>query len=188
MDLIVKGKHMDVGDALRTYIDETLKNGVKKYFPNTIEAVVNLSKERHLYIADISIHAGHNVMIQASSEANEPYPAVDLAVKKIEARLNKHKNKLKDHHKNADKQEFIAASQYIIKDEDQEAPGTDPVIVAEMEHPVETLTVGDAVMRMELAELPALLFKNKLSGAINMVYKRSDGNVGWVDPTNRAKK
>jgi ribosomal subunit interface protein len=212
MHLSVKGKQLDVGDALRTHVDESLTAIVGKYFGRPIEANVVFSREAHLFKADISVHVGRNILLQSNAEASEPYPAFDTAADKIAKRLRRYKRHLKDHHKGGENGadgvlafETLSATKYILEAEpedahmdghDEDAHDATPassgagqddnnqhVVIAEMTTAIDTLTVSEAVMRLDLAELPALMFRNRAHGGLNMIYRRQDGNVGWIDPT-----
>lgn len=198
MHVTVKGKQLDVGDALRAHVTETLNTQVGKYFGNPLEATVVLSRDAHLYKADIQVHVGRGILVQANAEATEPYPAFEDAADKVAKRLRRHKRRLKDHHRNGPmppEEAPILARKYILEGPaadgaDLEADGSmqddddghAPVVVAEMESRIDMLTVSEAVMRMDLADIPALMFRNRAHGGLNMVYRRPDGNVGWVDP------
>ncbi|MEI6984808.1 MAG: ribosome-associated translation inhibitor RaiA [Rhodospirillaceae bacterium] len=199
MHLSVKGKHLDVGDALRSHVAETLNGIVGKYFGRPIEANVVFSREAHLFRADISVHVGRGIMVQSIGEADAPYLAFDTACDKIAKRLGRYKDRLKDHHGRNENAaaDAIMASKYIIEAEADEhavdgniealAGTIQPVVIAEMTTSIDLLTVSEAVMRMELAELPAMLFRNRAHGNLNMVYRRVDGHVGWVDPRSSAE-
>lgn len=193
MQLTVKGKQIDVGDALRTHVREKLSDSVKKYFPDPIEATVTFSREAgHLYRADIAIHVGRGILLQAQYEADDPYPAFDMASERVAKRMRRYKDRLRNHHDKmgaaADGElELMARAYTLAAGEDDPESGDEPVIVAEMATPILTLTPGEAVMRMDLADLPALLFRNGSHGGLNMVYRRADGNIGWVDPEGNAK-
>ena len=191
MQLSVKGKQIDVGDSLRAHVLSSLENTVEKYFDNALEGVVHFSREGQSFRADISVHIGHNILVQSHSLAADPYPAFDGASERVATQLRRYKRRLRDHHRNRNAKESMAAQQYILAPESEEEvrsdnSDADPVIIAEMTTEVETLTVGIAVMRMDLADLPALLFRNSAHGGLNMVYRRGDGNIGWVDPRNGA--
>ncbi|HYC02893.1 MAG TPA: ribosome-associated translation inhibitor RaiA [Azospirillaceae bacterium] len=206
MHVTVRGKQLDVGDALRTHINTTLAGLVGKYFSKPIEANVVMTKDAHLFKADIQVHAGRNIVLQSNAEATEPYPAFDGAADKIAKRLRRHKRWLRDHHhRGGDAPEAALESQparkYILDagldsadhsgdhEEPAEAPadgGHHSMVVAEMETAIELLTVSEAVARMDLADLPALLFRNRAHGGLNMIYRRPDGHVGWVDPADAA--
>lgn len=189
MQLTVKGKQLDVGDALRTHIDENLTTITGKYFTNPIEATVVLSRDAHLYRADVSVHVGRNILLQSSGEAGEAYSAFDQAADRVGKRLRRYKRRLKDHHKETSLADALPADSYVLEgasesgaaDAEEEAPDQ-PIVIAEMKTQVESLRVDQAVMRLDLADLPALMFRNPAHGGLNMVYRRPDGNIGWVDP------
>jgi ribosomal subunit interface protein len=192
MNLTVKGKHLDVGDALRTHVEEQLTAVTEKYFSNPIDATVLFAHEAHLYRTDISVRIGRGIMLQSSAEATDIYPSFEAAAEKVGKRLRRYKRRLRDHHMNgaiaaAAEAEQVPARQYVIEAEatatgDEDDVSAEPVIVAEMDTTIETMSVAEAVMRMDLAELPALLFRSGAHGGLNMIYRRPDGHVGWVDP------
>lgn len=198
MQVTVKGKQLDVGDALRTHVKDQLASMVGKYFGNPMEATVILSKDAHLYKADIQVHVGRGILLQSNAEATEPYPAFDDAAEKVAKRLRRYKRRLKDHHERTTLNQLPVqpARKYILEaeiDRDDhedhvddvpvaEANGHQGIVVAEMETAIEMLTVSEAVMRMDLAEMPAMMFRNRAHGGLNMIYRRPDGNFGWVDP------
>ena len=183
MHLTVKGKQLDVGQALRTYVEEQLGAITAKYFSNTVEATVVLSQEGPFYKADISVHVGRGILVQSAAEASEIYPAFDLAAGKIAKRLLKYKGRLRDHHAKEEVAEM--ANQYVLNgaDKHEVAEEGEPAIIAEMPTHIGVMTVAEAVMYMDLADLPALMFRNSAHSGLNMVYRRTDGNVGWVDPS-----
>ena len=197
MQLTVKGKQLDVGDALRTHVSDSLNSVVGKYFTKPIQADVVFSRDAHLYTADIQVHVGRGILLQSSSGATEPYPAFDLACDKLDKRLRRYKSRLSRHNNDA-VLEPVAARYQILEAaaDDSHADHADadepiseepqPIVVAEMQTSIATLSVSEAVMRMELAELPALMFRSATTGGLNMVYRRVDGNIGWVDPAERA--
>ena len=184
MQLTIKGKQLELGQALRTYVDEQLGAVTAKYFNNPLEGAVVFSQSAHLYQADITVHIGRNILVQSSGTATEIYPAFDVAAGKIAKRLLRYKGKLRDHHQRETAAEL--ADQYVIEANEgagaESAEAGEPAIVAEMQMEITTLTVAEAVMRMDLADLPALMFRNSAHNGLNMVYRRPDGNVGWVDP------
>jgi ribosomal subunit interface protein len=193
MQLSVKGKQLDVGDALRTHVGKSLSRILEKYFGDAIEVTVTLSREGPHFRAVITAHVGRGIQLRAQGEADEPYPAFDTAADHLAKRLRRHKRRLRDHHKEgAAQSEVLSAQQYVLDgtsaepeaaDADPEMPVPDiPVIVAEMMTEIPSLSVSAAVMRMDLADLPALLFRNSSHRGLNMIYRCSDGNVGWIDP------
>ena len=187
MNLTVKGKQLDVGDALRTHVETSLKAITEKYFSGAIDATVSFAKDAHLYRAVISAHVSRAIHMEAQAEADGVYPAFDMAAERLGKRLRRYKRRLTDHHKDIQQAEALKASAYVLEAEpdevtdDHEEPEK-PVVVAEMTMDIADLTVSQAVMRLDLADLPALMFRNRAHGRLNMVYRRKDGNVGWVDP------
>ncbi|KAA0676565.1 ribosome hibernation-promoting factor, HPF/YfiA family [Roseomonas genomospecies 6] len=196
MQLTVKGKQLDVGDALRTHVADSLNTVVGKYFNKPIEANVVLTREAHLFKADIQVHVGRGIVLQSASDATEPYPAFDTACEKLAKRLRRYKSRLRNHHTvDAAALEAVPARYQILEAEKDEAhveseeaaaEAVQPMVIAEMETSIATLAVSEAVMRMELADAPALLFRNGAHGRLNLVYRRADGNIGWVDPAEKA--
>ncbi|MFI4988845.1 MAG: ribosome hibernation-promoting factor, HPF/YfiA family [Alphaproteobacteria bacterium] len=187
MKVSVSGKQLDVGDALRSHIETALVGVVDKYFGNALDAHAVLSRAAHLYRADVAVHVGRNIMVQGHAEADAPYPAFDAAAEHIAKRLRRYKRRLRDHHREQSQQAAtLEAQQYILAaaaDAEEEPSGADqPVIVAELTTAIDSMTVGEAVMRLDLGDLPAMMFRNSAHGELNMVYRRPDGNVGWVDP------
>ncbi|MGQ0527350.1 MAG: ribosome hibernation-promoting factor, HPF/YfiA family [Alphaproteobacteria bacterium] len=197
MELTVHGKQMDVGESLKTHVQDKIEDLNAKYFNHTTFASVTFSREGHGHPrtrAHISIKLGRDILINAESTENEPYIAFDAAAEKAGKQLRRYKRRLRDHHernRQSAEGEIIKARDYVLATrelEGESAPskgnGHDdhaPIVIADMATHIETLTVSDAVMRLELADLPAMLFKNASHGGINMVYRRADGNVGWVD-------
>jgi ribosomal subunit interface protein len=187
MQLSIKGKQIDVGEALRQHVKERLEDATSKYFSESLDAQVTFSREAHLFRADIAIHARRGILLQSNASASEAYPAFDLAAERIAERLRRHKNRIKRHHHESHKDEAFLANAFVLQGEEKpDDEGDHPVVVAEMTTPVETLTVSEAVMRLDLGELPALMFRNRAHGGLNMIYRRPDGNIGWIDPAEAA--
>jgi ribosomal subunit interface protein len=185
MNLTVKGKQLDVGDALRSHVAECLDGVLGKYFGNPVEATVILSREAHLYRAQISVHVGRGILLQGQADAEQPYVAFDGAAEKLAKRLRRYKQRLRDHHRA--EIEMQRAQHYVLAPEPEGAEelaevNGKPVVVAEIDSGIPTLTVSEAVMRLDLADEAAMMFRNRAHGGLNMVYRRTDGNVGWVDP------
>ena len=141
-----------------------------------------------MFRVDISVHAGRGLVMQGGGSADEAYAAFDGALGRIAKRLRRYKRRLCNHHKVRGPEETLAAQQYILaveSDDDEEVPeDAQPAIIAEMAHEIATLTVGEAVMRMDLADLSVMMFRNRGHGGLNVIYRRDDGNVGWIDPSD----
>jgi ribosome hibernation promoting factor len=189
MDLSIKGKGLDVGDALRSHAEAHLDSAVAKYFTKAHDGIVTVSREAHLFRVDISVHPMRGVLVQGHGFAEDAYAAFDGALERICKQLRRYKRRLTDHHKRrgAEGIETTPAQQYIIAQEavEEELPADgQPAIIAELQTEIATLSVGEAVMRMDLADTPALMFRNRSNGVLNVVYRRPDGNIGWIDPAN----
>jgi ribosomal subunit interface protein len=188
MQLSVKGKQLNVGDALRTHVSDSLSRILGKYFGDAIEVSVTISRDGHMYRAVVMAHVGRGIQVQAQGSAEEPYPAFDTAAEHLAKRLRRYKSRLRDHHKDSGpKAETLLAQQYILASDDEEEAAEDvgqgqPAVVAEMTTEIPSLTVSEAVMRMDLADQPALMFRNSSHSGLNMIYRRTDGNIGWIDP------
>ena len=195
MQLSVKGKQLDVGDALRTHVEDSLSRILDKYFGHAIDVGVTLGKEGHRFRAQIAAHVGRGIQLRAHGEAEGPYPAFDDAAAHLAKRLRRHKRRLRAHHNDATAEaEIMMARQVVLanpsdetpeaEDETQTGPdgGPEAVVIAEITTEIPSLTVEQAVMRMDLADLSALMFRNSSHSGLNMVYRRADGHIGWVDP------
>ena len=190
MQIKISGKQIDVGEALRTHVEYNMVAAVGKYFDRPVDAHVVFSRNGHGFKCDSSVHLSTGLTAQAHAENGEIYAAFDQATDRIEKQLRRYKRRLKDHHQSRqDPIEMIDAQAYVLRSHDDEVDaeagnGMQPVIIAEMTTVIKSLTVGEAVMQMELAHAPFLMFKNDANGRINIVFQRDDGNVGWIDPAN----
>lgn len=187
MQIRVSGKHLDVGEALTTHVNEHLVDTVGKYFDRPVEAHVTFSKDGHEFVADAMVHLSTGMNAKASGHSNDVYASFDKALSKLEKQLRRYKRRLKDHHKDRiDPIESIGAPTFVIEsaNENDEPESLQPLIVAEMETAVQSLSVGEAVMQMELMGAEMLVFRNDKHGGVNVVHIRSDGNIGWIDPRN----
>lgn len=190
MQITITGKHIDVGDALRAHVEGNMVAAVGKYFDRPVDAHVVFSRAGHAFKCDSSVHLATGLKAQAHAVSDEIYAAFDQATDRIEKQLRRYKRRLKDHHQTRKNPiESLAAQAYVLQGHDEEEEetgvnGMQPVIIAEMTTGIKFLTVGEAVMQMELAHRPFLVFRNDANGRINVVYQREDGNVGWIDPAN----
>lgn len=186
MNIIVSGKQVDVGESLRTHVETRLQDGISKYLERVTSVNVVIARESHLFRVDISANPGTHTSMAVKSRGDSPdvYAAFDLAATKIEKQLRRYKRRLTNHHK--DSPVAARATKYILADiEEDSTDDAQPVIIAEKSTDIETLTVSQAVMRMDLSDLPALMFFNSAHGRLNVVYRRADGNISWVDPESQ---
>jgi ribosomal subunit interface protein len=203
MQVTVTGKQLDVGDSLRSHAEAATSAIADKYLGRAIEAHVVFGRERHLFLSDISLHAWRGLTVQCHGEAADAYAAFDDAALRLEKQLRRYKRRLRARHKGGKAGEEAAAppepaTDYVLAAEPPETAeegdaGQEPLVVAEMRTSIPRLSVSEAVMRLDLADLPALLFRNSAHGNLNLVYRRRDGNIGWIDPdlaagTKRAER
>ncbi|WP_339637144.1 ribosome-associated translation inhibitor RaiA [uncultured Sulfitobacter sp.] len=184
----ISGKQIDIGDALRTHVRTELDEAVSKYAERPTDALVVFSKTGHEFACEATVHLSTGLNAAAKAKATEIYAAFDSCCEKMEKQLRRYKRRLKDHHKErAEPVELLGASSYILasdSDSDAQEPDTlQPMIIAEMQTKVPTLSVGEAVMQMELSGDPVLLFRKEGQEGMNVVYRREDGNIGWIDPS-----
>ena len=195
MHIKVSGKQIDVGDALRGHVEGNLVAAVGKYFDRPVDAHVVFSRSGHSFQCDASVHLSTGLTAQARAMNEEIYAAFDTATDRIEKQLRRYKRRLKDHHHSRPSPvEMVEARAYVLRSQDDEVDGEpdegaaeaglQPAIIAEMTAEVKSLTVGEAVMQMELAHSAFLMFRNDANGRLNIVFQRDDGNVGWIDPAN----
>jgi ribosomal subunit interface protein len=186
MRIIVTGKQIDIGTSLTGHVEDRLLNATEKYFNQAVEGTVTFSKNAHLQHADVQVHLGHGVHLNTSAEADDIYAAFEAATEKLETRLRRYKRRLTNHHKERrqDKSDMAAHYNVLQAEADQaaEPEESNPVVVAEMQTYVPEVTVSEAVMRLDLGALQTLMFKNTAHGGLNVVYRREDGNIGWIDP------
>ena len=189
MQLSVSGKQIDVGDALRQHVAAALDAIVDKYFGKAIEAHVVFSREAHLLRADISVHLHRDLLVQGQATAGDAYVAFDGAAERIAKRIRRYKRRLRDDHPRSREPaaEPLPARSFVLAeqaeaDEENGAAGDQPTIIAEMACEIPNLTVGEAVMRMDLADQSNFVFRNRAHGGLNVVYRRNDGHIGWIDP------
>jgi ribosomal subunit interface protein len=189
MQLTVTAKQVNIGNALRERVDAELLSILARYFKTAIEAHVVFAKEAHLTRAEISLHIGRGIVVNASAARPEGYVAFDAAAERIAKQLRRYKRRLRAHHAQLREptEPIESARDYTlapIEDEETDEPHAEaaPTVIAEISTELPRLTVGEAVMRMDLADVPVLLFRNRAHGELNLVYRRADGNIGWVDP------
>ena len=186
----ISGKQIDIGEALQSHVQTELDTVVSKYPGRPTDANVIFSRSAHEFVCEATVHLSTGLTVTASGRAVEIYPAFDACTEKMDKQLRRYKRRLKDHHRDrAEPVELMGASSYILAaeaDSDESEPTTlQPIIVAEMETKIPSLSVGEAVMQMELAGAPVLVFRNEAKKGLNVVYRREDGNIGWIDPRSQ---
>lgn len=194
MQIQITGKHMELGEALRGRIETGLEAAVSKYFSRAGEANVFVSQQGPFVEVDCNVHLPSGIILQSTGKANDPYAALEASLDKMEKRVRRYKRRLKDHHANGQAAlPAEMAAETLIQATDEEADdsvdtgvefGDAPLTVAETQVQIRTMSVSEAVMQLELRDVPALMFRNASHDGLNMVYRRPDGHIGWVDPAN----
>ena len=190
MEINVTGRKMNVGEALTTHVEDRLAIIVDKYFSRTIDASVTFATEGHTFRADVSCHASQGVNLQSRGEADDPYAAFEAAAEKVEKQLRRYKRRIKNHHKPPRHEielELAGLSEAELERvESDEALGSaqedEAIIIAETRTEIPNISVGDAATLMGMAEANAFMFRNSKSDSLEVVYRRPDGNIGWISP------
>lgn len=191
MTIQITGKHMETGEAFQSFVIDKTRGVLEKYIGPEISGHVRVEKERVGYRTNCSIRLKTGLMLEAQGRGNDAYTSAEDALEHLEKRVRRYKRRLKDHHgKAAAERAQIAAfvNDFTVRaDEDEDAsdtaiPDAAPVIVAETSRPYQELTVGEAVMQLDLTEDTVLVFRNAATGGTNVVYRRGDGHIGWIDP------
>lgn len=184
MSLRISGKNMDTGESLRTEAEARIEQVITKYYNGGFDGHVTIEKEGTAFHADIAIHLDTGVVLQSEGRSHDPIASFEAAAERIEKRLRRYKRRLKEHH-HGRRVDDGAATSYVIETPDAEAemePDYAPVIIAEEPAKLPTMSVAHAVVEMDLAETSAVVFRNAAHGGVNIVYRRRDGNIGWIDP------
>lgn len=193
MQITVAGKQMELSDALRVRVSEQLDLISHKYFDGALEASVTFSRARSFFTCDINLHAGRGLTLRGEGEAADAHSAFDDAAEHIAKRLRRYRRRVNDHARDlATRARPEAARQYVLSQDEDAQPtahaenrGDVPAyatVIAESQAEINTLSVGEAVMRMDLADQQVLMFRNSATAEFNVIYRRPDGNIGWIDP------
>jgi len=189
MDIRVSGHQIDTGEALRGQVDERMRGIADKYFSRAISAQVTFGRgpHEHSFTCDIVAHVPQGVVLKGSADASLAPQAFERAADRIETQLRRYKRRLKDRHSqsaHAEAQDNLAEAGYTVfaPPAEEDEPADNPPVVVEARVDIPTASVSDAVMLLDLRNTNALLFRNAASGAYNMVYRRGDGTIGWVEP------
>jgi len=186
MDIRVSGHQVDTGDALQTHVEDRMNMIANKYFAKAISAHATFGRAPHAaFSCDIVSHVMQGLVLKGSANAPDAHIAFDAAADKIEKQLRRYMRRLKDRHvqtQHALQEDEAAYRVFEASDEEEEVTSDAPLIIAETSIDVPDIPVADAVMMMDLRNTNALLFKNSGTGRHNMVYRREDGSIGWVEP------
>lgn len=184
MKITLTGKQVDIGDRLRAHVEENILNSVNKYFSAPLSCTVSFSKDGDNFSAEVTVHPAKNIVLIGTGAACDPYSAFDAANEHIATRLRRHKTKLNNHKGKTGIAEIANAVVFALDESDEEVEIDEnaPLTIAEVEANIPVCTVSEAVMYMDLNNEGAQMFRNSANNHISMVYRRKDGNIGWVEP------
>ena len=188
MSLRVSGKNFSIGEALRTHVLTRIESAASKYFDGSVTGHVVVDHEGSGYRTDCTLHLTSGMTLHAEGRAHEPYASFEQAADRLEGRLRRYKTRLKKHHTHSHGAQPVEPE--IVSDYTIEPPGPDhaeaetyhPVVIAEASRQLKEMPVSDAVRDLDLTGAPVLLFRHATTGRVNIVYRRPDGNIGWLDP------
>jgi ribosomal subunit interface protein len=191
MQVQVTGKHVDVGEALRERVSDEISNSIEKYFDRGGGADVVVTKEGNAFKVDCAVTLASGAQLTTHGVGGDAHMAFDAALQKMETRVRRYTRRLKDHHVQAQARQAETAAYFVLQPVEDEGEtledGEDmsfpePVVIAETETPIRTMTVAMAVMELDLTESQTIVFRNAAHGGFSVVYRRPDGNIGWIDP------
>lgn len=187
MQIHITGKNIDIGTALRQHIEEKVAENVEKYDNRAISVNVTVEKQKSTFVCECVLHLATGLTLHSKGKGGDAYSSFDICLEHLETRLRRYKRRLGNHHRNRQKPVEIAdAASFVIAasdaDQAEEPEELSPAIIAESTHAIARLSVGEAVMKLEISDAPFVLFKNDKHQQVNIVYRREDGNIGWIDP------
>jgi len=186
MPFRVSGKNLDIGEALRERVSARVVDALSKFFDGGYSGHVTVEKEGFGFHTECAIHLDSGIVLHTEANAPDAYASADQAAIRIEKRLRRYKRRLKDHHiARTNGSSIIDAPSYVIEapaHDEEEATEYSPVIIAETTTALKQLSVSEAVMELDMTGAPVVVFRHASHGRVNLVYRRPDGNVGWVDP------
>lgn len=185
MNLRISGKHMDIGDAFRARIEDRVDDAVNKYFDGGYSGHVTVEKAGSRFSADCLVRLDTGIVLQATGDAQEPQSAFDAAAERVEKRLRRYKRRLKSHSTGKDAAESIDLAYRVIApvaEEDEEVPEDyAPAVIAEQTVELRTMSVAEAAIELDTKDNPVYIFRNAGNRHVSIVYRRADGNIGWID-------
>ncbi|HQP19488.1 MAG TPA: ribosome-associated translation inhibitor RaiA [Phenylobacterium sp.] len=194
MQVLVSGKHVAVGEALRERVTDEIASSIGKYFDRGGNADVVVSREGHSFRVDCAVKLASGQALQSHGLGADAHGAFDAALAKIETRIRRYKQRLKSNSIAATARQAETASYFVLRapdddgadevwdDEDHSAESHSAMVIAETEKDIRTMTVSAAVMELDLTESQTIVFRNAAHGGLSVVYRRPDGNIGWIDP------
>jgi len=187
MTIQITGKNLAAGDAFQTYASDKIQTVLQKYLERVPEGHVRLERERGLFKTSCSIWLNGGLLLEANGEGGDAYSSVDTAAHRLETRVRRYKSRIKSHSSAAAaarRKADMEARDYVVtvgEDDQPEHVDANPLIIAEGQRNIGHMTVSEAVMQLDLSEAAFMIFKNAAHGGLNVVYRRNDGHIGWID-------
>ncbi|MFT3733260.1 MAG: ribosome-associated translation inhibitor RaiA [Hyphomicrobium sp.] len=185
MTIQITGKNVEVGDAFQSYAGEKIRSVLQKYLAREVDGHIRLEREREVFKTTCSVRLTNGLLLEAHGEGADAYGSVDSAAHRLETRVRRYKGRIKNHSGAAARRKVdIEARDYVVSlhdDDEPEQNGANPLIIAEGQRNISNLTVSEAVLQLDLSEASFMIFKNAAHGGLNVVYRRNDGHIGWID-------
>jgi ribosomal subunit interface protein len=192
MSFRVSGKNLDIGDALRERVNDRIVEAMGKYFDGGYSGHLTLERDGFGFRSECAIHLDSKITLHAEGVAADAYASADQAAVRIEKRLRRYHRRLKDHRSEREDGRAIDAASYVIAAPEQEGEveveDFTPVIIAEATTALKQMSVSDAVTELDMTGAPVVVFRHAAHGGISVVYRRADGNFGWIDPQSAPRR
>ena len=187
MTIQITGKNVDVGNAFQNYAGEKIRGILQKFLSREVNGHIRLERERELFKTSCTVQVAGGLLLEAHGEGTDAYSSVDSAAQRLETRVRRYKSRIKHHTSPAAaarRKVDIAARDYVVSLSDDDEPdqdGANPLIIAEGHRNIGHMTVSEAVLKLDLSEASFMIFRNAGHGGLNVVYRRDDGHIGWID-------
>jgi ribosomal subunit interface protein len=195
MQLTISGKNMDTGPAFQEHAQAQLEAAIEKYFPRAVSGSVTLEKDTAGFAVKVHVNLATGMDMEANGKAGDAHQALDVAADHIEKRLRRYKRRLRNHRHDQHETDQMDATMTVLSLADFKGEADDndnaddmvsddgaPAILAEMDYPINIMSLEEAIMRFDISGQPAMMFRNRSHMGLNMIYRRNDGSIGWVDP------
>ncbi|HML28519.1 MAG TPA: ribosome-associated translation inhibitor RaiA [Hyphomicrobium sp.] len=184
MTIQITGKNVEVGDAFQSYAGDKIRSVLQKYLAREVDGHIRLEREREVFKTTCSVRLTNGLLLEAHGEGVDAYGSVDSAAHRLETRVRRYKGRIKNHSSATRRKVDIEARDYVVSLNDHDEPEQDeanPLIIAEGQRNIGHMTVSEAVLQLDLSEASFMIFKNAAHGGLNVVYRRNDGHIGWID-------
>ena len=182
MTIRIIGKGIDLGNSLREYSESQIRKLVERYVDEEVDSSITICKDNKIFEAEICLYLNKGFVIKANGASDDAYHAVDVLLQRLEERIKKHKHRIQDKARRSEWKKAVDAIRYVLERKPSSSDGDEEhLVIAEQESSILPLSVSEAVMKLDLTEMPVVMFKNADNGRINVVYKRNDGHIGWID-------